>query len=112
LPALLLATAGGLLQAAFSLCVWAAGDRTEEDGASGWNRRRAASALAANLTLRSTSARHAIRFGAALAAGQRAAATAIGILIAAAAFLIWSNPRSGEEGAGKPGLAPPEATAR
>ncbi len=30
LPALLYATAGGLLQVAFSLCVYAAGDRTEE----------------------------------------------------------------------------------
>jgi hypothetical protein len=72
LPALLLATAGGALQASFSLCVWAAGDRTEEDGATTWNARAAARDLAANLTLRSTSARHALRFGAALAAGVAA----------------------------------------
>ncbi len=31
LPAMLLATAGGLLQAAFSACVWIAGDREEEE---------------------------------------------------------------------------------
>ena len=37
LPALLLATAGGLLQAGFSLCVWAAWDREEEGGASAWS---------------------------------------------------------------------------
>ena len=72
LPALLFATAGGLLQAAFSLCVYAAGDREEEGGTAGWSTRRAADALAANLTLRSTSGRHALRFGAALAAGVAA----------------------------------------
>jgi hypothetical protein len=67
--ALLLATAGGLLQAAFSLCVWAAGDRGEEGGASAWSTRGALDALASNLTLRSVSLRHALRFGAALATG-------------------------------------------
>lgn len=221
LPALLLSTAGGLLQAAFSLCVYAAGDRREEGGAGGWSTSAAKRALSANLTLRSTSARHALRFGAALAAGvaaywllgmeehgfwipltilfvmrpeedetfhrlilravgtaiglmiatalsewlqgdgvaiavaltiatafayglltvqyalftaaittyavlladtlgepalhaagQRALATAIGIAIAAAAFLLWSNPGSGEEASEEPRLAPPEAAAR
>lgn len=68
-PALLLATAGGLLQAAFSLCVWIAGDRTEEGGANSWSARGALRALGSNLTLRSTSFRHALRFGAALATG-------------------------------------------
>lgn len=68
-PALLLATAGGLLQAAFSLCAWAAGDREEEGGASAWSTHGALEALASNLTLRSVSFRHALRFGAALAAG-------------------------------------------
>lgn len=70
--ALLLATAGGLLQAAFSLCVYAAGDRTEEGGGEGWSFAAAKRDLAANLTLRSTNARHALRFGAALAAGVAA----------------------------------------
>ena len=37
LPALLLATAGGLLQPLFSLLVWAAGDRNEEGGEKGWS---------------------------------------------------------------------------
>lgn len=69
LPALLLASAGGLLQAAFSLCVWAAGDREEEGGESGWDWPPARRALRDNLTLRSTSFRHGLRFGAALAAG-------------------------------------------
>ncbi len=69
LPALLLATAGGLLQAAFSLVVWAAGDREEEGGGETWSARAALEALRANLSLHSTSFRHALRFGAALAAG-------------------------------------------
>jgi Fusaric acid resistance protein-like len=68
LPALLYVTAGGLLQALWSLTIWVLHDRaaTEE---SGWSWRAARTALAANLTLRSRSARHAIRFGVALAAG-------------------------------------------
>lgn len=69
LPALLLATAGGLLQAAFSLCVWVVGDRAAEKEANAWSPAAAASALAGNLSLESTSFRHALRFGAALAAG-------------------------------------------
>jgi len=72
LPALLLATAGGLLQAAFSLAVWAAGDRDEGGGEEGWDRRAALAALRANLSLRATPFRHALRFGAALAAGVAA----------------------------------------
>ena len=68
-PAFLLATAGGLLQAAFSACVWIAGDRGEEGGAEGWNSRAALAALRSNLSLSSTSFRHGLRFGAALAAG-------------------------------------------
>jgi uncharacterized membrane protein YccC len=71
-PALLLATAGGLSQAAWSLCVWVAGDRTEEGGENGWSTRAAAVALRSNLTLRSVSFRHALRFGAALGAGVAA----------------------------------------
>jgi Fusaric acid resistance protein-like len=69
LPAFLLVTAGGLLQAAFSLCVWAAGDRDEEGGGSGWSWPAARRALRSNLSLRSTSFRHGLRFGAALGAG-------------------------------------------
>ncbi|HEX7245165.1 MAG TPA: FUSC family protein [Solirubrobacterales bacterium] len=72
LPALLFATAGGLLQAAFSLAVWAGGDRKEEGGEEGWDRRVALAALRANLSLRATPFRHALRFGAALAAGVAA----------------------------------------
>jgi uncharacterized membrane protein YccC len=45
--------------------------------------------------------------GALHAAGQRAYATAIGIAIAGAGFLIWSNPRSGEETVEGAGLPPP-----
>jgi hypothetical protein len=219
--ALLLAAAGGLLQVAFSLCVWAAGNREEEGRSSGWDRHQARRELAANLSLHSTSARHALRFGTALAAGvavywllgmrehgfwvpltilfvlrpeeeetfhrlilravgtaaglamatalsfwlnddgvaiavalaiatgfayglltvqyalftaaittyavlladtlgepafeaaaQRAGATALGIAIAGAAFLIWSNPGEGRGRPVKPRLAPPEAAAR
>jgi hypothetical protein len=69
LPALLFATAGGLLQAAWSLCVWALGDRTEEGGENGWSTQVAVTALRSNLTLGSVSFRHALRFGAALGAG-------------------------------------------
>jgi hypothetical protein len=72
LPALLLATAGGLLQAVFSLCVWAVGDREEEGGESGWNASAAARALRGNLRLDSVSFRHGLRFGAALAVGVAA----------------------------------------
>jgi Fusaric acid resistance protein-like len=72
LPALLFATAGGVLQAAFSLCVYVAGDREEEGGAAGWNTRQAMADFAANFTLHSTSFRHALRFGAALATGVAA----------------------------------------
>lgn len=68
-PALLLATAGGLLQALFSLCVWVAGDREEEGGAAGWDTGAALAALGSNLSLDSISFRHALRFGAALGAG-------------------------------------------
>ena len=67
--ALLFTALGGLLQAAFSLCVFVAGDRKEEGGGAGWNTRTALQALSTNLTLRSNSARHALRFGAALASG-------------------------------------------
>jgi hypothetical protein len=68
-PALLYVTVGGLAQALWSLLVWLVADRSEEDEASGWNARVALAALRSNFTLRSSSARHAIRFGIALAVG-------------------------------------------
>lgn len=219
--ALLFAGLGGLLQVAFSLLVYAVGDRAAEKDENRWDADAARRSLSANLTLDSTSARHAVRFGAALgvgvavywlldmhehgfwipltilfvmrpeaeetsrrlvwraagtavglviataisfwlegdgvalamaltiatalafgtmtvqyavftaaittyavlladtlgepaleAAGQRAYGTAIGIAIAAAAFLIWSNPRRGEGAMENRSLAPPEAAAR
>jgi Fusaric acid resistance protein-like len=69
LPALLYAAAGGVLQAAWSLVVWVLADRAADDEASGWNAHVALAAMRSNLTLRSTAARHAVRFGLALAAG-------------------------------------------
>ncbi len=69
LPALLLATAGGLLQSVFSLCVWAAGDRGKEGGEEAWNTAAVMRALRSNLNLGSVACRHALRFGAALATG-------------------------------------------
>ena len=68
-PALLYATAGGLSQVAWSLIVWVTADRAADEPEKAWNTRRALDALRANLTLASPSARHALRFGAALAAG-------------------------------------------
>jgi hypothetical protein len=68
-PALLYVTAGGLMQALWSLALWALHDRAADDEVGGWDWRATRAGLAANLSLRSPSARHAIRFGAALAAG-------------------------------------------
>jgi Fusaric acid resistance protein-like len=68
-PALLYGTAGGFAQVAWSLVVWILVDRAARDEESGWNAREAARALRSNLSLRSPSARHAIRFGVALSAG-------------------------------------------
>jgi uncharacterized membrane protein YccC len=50
--------------------------------------------------------------GAFHAAGQRASGTTLGILIAAAAFLVWPNPREGEGRVERHELAPPAAPAR
>jgi Fusaric acid resistance protein-like len=68
-PALVYVTAGGLLQAAWSFLVWRFADRAADDEASGWSTRATVMALRSHLTLRASSARHAIRFGVALAAG-------------------------------------------
>jgi hypothetical protein len=68
-PALAYATAGGMLQVVWSLIVWLVADRAARGQESGWSTAAAIAALKSNLSLRSSSARHAIRFGAALAAG-------------------------------------------
>jgi hypothetical protein len=67
-PALLWATVGALGQVAWSLLVWLVADRASREE-SGWSWPAAKAALASNLTLSSPNMRHAIRFGAALAAG-------------------------------------------
>ncbi len=80
--AMLFTALGGLLQAGFSLSVYA-GERarrsreahveaaatTSLTGTTVWDWRGGVGDLRSNLTLRSTSARHALRFGSALAAG-------------------------------------------
>lgn len=85
LQALLFTALGGLLQAAFSVSIWA-GERTcrrreahlgrtepaRPGGGAVWDWRGGVGDLGANLTLSSTSARHALRFGSALAAGVAA----------------------------------------
>jgi hypothetical protein len=71
-PALLYGTLGGLTQVAWSLLVWIARDRTDDEPEKAWSGREALAALSANLSLSSQSARHALRFGAALAAGVAA----------------------------------------
>ena len=82
LPAFLLATAGGLVQAAFSLTIWAwegtcrwrevhmdtaAPARPAREAV--WDWRGGVADLRSNLTLESRAFRHALRFGAAMAAG-------------------------------------------
>lgn len=70
--ALLYGTLGSLTQVAWSMLVWIAVDRTAAEPEKAWNGGAAVAALRSNLTLESQSARHAIRFGAALAAGVAA----------------------------------------
>jgi hypothetical protein len=72
IPALAYGTLGGLTQVAWSLIVWLARDRNEDEPAKAWSGGAALAALRANLTLSSLSARHALRFGATLAAGVAA----------------------------------------
>jgi hypothetical protein len=69
LPALAYGTLGGLAQVAWSLLVWVAIDRAAGEPEKAWSTPAALAALRSNLSLDSTPARHAIRFGAALAAG-------------------------------------------
>jgi uncharacterized membrane protein YgaE (UPF0421/DUF939 family) len=71
-PALLYGTLGGLTQVAWSLLVWIVADRAADEPEKAWKGREAVAAARANLALSSQSARHAIRFGAALAAGVAA----------------------------------------
>jgi Fusaric acid resistance protein-like len=71
-PALAYGTLGGLTQVAWSLLVWLATDRDADEPEKAWSGREASAALRANLTLESQNARHAIRFGLALAAGVAA----------------------------------------
>ena len=68
LPALLCGTVGGLIQVALSLPSGSRRPRARREERLGRRRRRSPPSRA-NLTLRSDSVRHAIRFGAALAAG-------------------------------------------
>jgi Fusaric acid resistance protein-like len=62
-------TIGALTQVAWSLIVWLVVDTAADQPEKAWNGPAALAALRCNLNLGSTSARHAIRFGAALAAG-------------------------------------------
>jgi uncharacterized membrane protein YccC len=71
-PALGYATLGALTQVAWSLLVWLTTDRSADEPEEAWSGREAVTALRANLTLESRSARHAIRFGLALATGVAA----------------------------------------
>jgi hypothetical protein len=68
LPALFYGAAGGLLQAAWAAVVWLVYDR-DSDNESGWDWARTKSRLRANWTLESEVARHALRYGTALALG-------------------------------------------
>ncbi|MBS1861741.1 MAG: FUSC family protein [Actinobacteria bacterium] len=68
LPALFYGTAGGLIQAGWALIVWLAYDRHDDDD-SDWDWARTRSRLRANWTLGSPVARHAVRYGVALAIG-------------------------------------------
>jgi len=72
LPALLWGTVGALTQTLWSLAVWIARDRATDEPEKAWDPGAALAALRANLSLDSESARHGIRFGAALAAGVAA----------------------------------------
>lgn len=72
LPALLWGTISALTQVAWSLIVLLTIDRAADEPEKAWDARAAVAALRANFTFSSTSARHAIRFGAALAAGVAA----------------------------------------
>ncbi|MGD9736229.1 MAG: FUSC family protein [Solirubrobacterales bacterium] len=67
--ALLWGLAGGAIQVLWSLLVWVFYDRAADQPESGWNTQRVLASLRSNLSPASHAARHAIRFGAALAVG-------------------------------------------
>ncbi len=67
--ALLWGIAGGAIQVLWSLLVWVFADRASDEPESGWDTRRVLHGLRSNLNLRSHAARHALRFGTALAVG-------------------------------------------
>jgi Fusaric acid resistance protein-like len=67
--ALIWGTAGAFLQVLWSLVIWVSVDRAADEPQSGWNTRRTLDALRSNFTLSSPAARHALRFGTALAIG-------------------------------------------
>src|SRR6185312_1248233 len=68
LPALFYGTVGGLIQATWAAIVWLVYDR-DSDNESGWDWARTKARLQANWTLESQVARHALRYGVALAVG-------------------------------------------
>ena len=70
--ALLFGSLGGIAQAAFSLAVFAGGERQRDEGENRWNMAAAIAALRANLTPRSESFQHGLRLGVALGAGVAA----------------------------------------
>jgi uncharacterized membrane protein YccC len=63
---------GGLAQAAFSLLVYAAGERASDSSEARWSTAATLRALAANLNPRSQSFQHGLRLGIALGAGVAA----------------------------------------
>ena len=67
--ALVWGTIGALTQVAWSLIVWLTVDKSADEPEQAWDGRAALAELRSNLDLGSTSSRHAIRFGSALAAG-------------------------------------------
>jgi Fusaric acid resistance protein-like len=70
--AFLFGTMGGLAQAAFSLIVYAAGERASDSPEDRWSTSAAVDALKANLTPRSESFQHGLRLGIALGAAVAA----------------------------------------
>ena len=67
--ALLWGTAGAMIQVLWSLLVWIFVDRAADEPESGWNTQRVVASLRSNFNLNSPAARHALRFGTALAVG-------------------------------------------
>jgi hypothetical protein len=70
--ALLFGTLGGIAQSAFSLAVFASGERQRDESENRWNTAAALAALRADLTPRTQSFQHGLRLGLALGAGVAA----------------------------------------